>query len=193
MHILFLGADAFPIYRRFAAGLKWAGARVSSLGHTSPEALDPAVRRLLDDHRQVKSLFDADEMLAGARKIDASQAIDRIETADESLVMAAANLREGLGLPGLSVRSATLCRDKTQMKEVLRKGGIACAESMAAENPTQVRQFVERHGFPVILKPRSGLGSEGTYRCDSPASLQQAVKALGVDRGNSVAIEEFIE
>jgi hypothetical protein len=45
----------------------------------------------------------------------------------------------------------------------------------------------------LILKPRAGLGSLETFRVDDRASLARAAGRLGVDRGESAAVEEFVE
>ncbi len=48
-------------------------------------------------------------------------------------------------------------------------------------------------GFPLIVKPRASLGSLGTYRVDNVRELERAGRELHVDRGESVAVEEFVE
>jgi hypothetical protein len=119
--------------------------------------------------------------------------VDLLETGDESLVLPVAQARESLGLPGLSVRSARLCRDKAAMKEALRGAGVPCAASEAVSSLDALRGFVEREGYPVVLKPRSALGGLGTFRVDDAAQLAQAAAKLGVDRGSSAQVEEFVE
>ena len=49
--------------------------------------------------------------------------MDRLEATIESHIMpAAAQVRENCTIPGTSVRTAWLCRDKPSMKEALRAG-----------------------------------------------------------------------
>lgn len=134
MHVLFLSPESQPYYREFVRGLKEVGARVTGLGHAPRHALAPPLRAQLDEYVSVRSLFDPHETLAAAREIARTHAIDRVEMTDEPLVVPAAHLREALGLPGVSVRTATLCRDKTAMKEFLRANGVACAASRAASS-----------------------------------------------------------
>ncbi len=94
--------------------------------------------------------------------------------------------------PGTSVRTAFLCRDKPAMKEVLREAGDPLrAVDRRRSTPTRSCAFVERVGFPVILKPRDAAGASGTYRrVESPSDLARAIdarrrraRALGRDRG----------
>ena len=61
--------------------------------------------------------------------------------------MAAAQVRENCTIPGTSVRTAWLCRDKPSMKEALRAAGVPTAASTAADNAEQVQQFAEGGGL----------------------------------------------
>ena len=118
--------------------------------------------------------------------------IDRLEATIESHQMAAAEVREARGIPGTSLRTTWLCRDKPSMKEALRQAGVPTAASTAADSAAEVRAFAEQTGFPLILKPRSGAGAQGTVRVDSMADARTA--ALGDFGGaGSIAVEEFVE
>jgi hypothetical protein len=119
--------------------------------------------------------------------------VDRLEATVEAHIMPAAHVRERRGIPGTSVRTAYLCRDKPAMKQALREAGIPCAQSTGAESGNEVRDFAERVGFPLIIKPRSAAGAAGTYKVTDGAELEQAIRESGVDRGGTVAVEEFIE
>jgi hypothetical protein len=77
------------------------------------------------------------------------------------------------------------------MKEVLREGGVPCAQSIGASTAAEVHAFAERVGFPLILKPRDGAGASGATRVDTTAELDAALAAFGGAR--SIAVEEFIE
>lgn len=193
MHVLFLAPEGQAYYREFVRGLKETGARVTGLGHSPRERLPENLKPYLDDYVRVKSLFDPQETLQAAREIDRGHAIDRLEMTDEPLVVAAARLREALHLPGLSVQTAILCRDKSAMKDHLRAQGISCAQSIAADSPEAIHAFAEREGFPIIIKPRAGFGSLHTHRVESRADLERVLPTLSLGPGRSVAVEEFVE
>ncbi|MEM8996952.1 MAG: ATP-grasp domain-containing protein [Acidobacteriota bacterium] len=192
-HIVFVGPDLFSAYTDMVRGLEQAGATVTGVGHTPLRGLDPRLHRRLSHYVRVGSLLDRRTVLDAVRKIDRRRTVDQIETGDESLVLITAQVREAMGLPGLTVRSATLCRDKPAMKEALREAGVPCAASTAAASLAELRAFAEREGFPLILKPRAALGGLGTYRVDNVAELEKAAVQLKVHAGASVAVEEFVE
>ena len=107
--------------------------------------------------------------------------------------MPTARVREACGIPGLSVETSFLCRDKPAMKQVLRDAGVPCAHSLGASSVEEVLSFVERVGFPVILKPRSSAGAEGTHRVDGLAELERLLTDSGIGQGAPIAVEEFVQ
>jgi len=192
-HVVFVGPDLFSSYGDMVRGLQQVGATVSGIGRTPVGRLDARLRRLLDAYVPVADLASPVAIADAARDLARGRPVDLLETGDEALVLPVAQARATLGLPGLSVRSATLCRDKAAMKDALRAAGVPCAASAAVASLDAARHFAEREGFPVIVKPRSALGGLGTSRADDAAQLEEAARRLGVDRGASVQLEEFVE
>ena len=192
-HVALVGADLFSAYHDLARGLKQVGALVTGIGFTSLDRLPAGLRPWLDNWEQVGNVADPAAIFEAARRASRRRPLDRLETGDENLVLPTAQAREGLGLPGLSVRTAHLCRDKPAMKEALRAAGIPCAESAAVASLGELEAFAERVGYPLILKPRGGLGGLGTFRAGGAGELLAAAHQLGVDRGSSAAVEEFVE
>jgi hypothetical protein len=193
-HVALVGADLFSAYHDLARGLKQVGALVTGIGSTSSSAALPAgLKPWLDAWEPVANMLDPASILDAARRAGRRRALDRLETGDENLVVPTAEARAALGLPGLSVRTALLCRDKPAMKEALRAAGLPCAESTAAASLADLEAFAARVGYPLALKPRAGLGGIGARRVERHDELVAAARALGVGAGRSVAAEEWIE
>ncbi|HUO80721.1 MAG TPA: ATP-grasp domain-containing protein [Steroidobacteraceae bacterium] len=193
MNVIFV-EPSFPYYQRdFVRGLAAAGARVIGVGERPADALDPELRRWLADYEPVRSVVDQAALLAAVRRVQGRVWVDRLEATIEAHILPVARVREASGIPGTSVRTAWLCRDKPAMKAALREAGVPCAQSTSADDARTVREFAARVGFPLILKPRAGAGAAGTTRVDTPAELERAIAAAGVERGASIAVEEFIE
>jgi formate-dependent phosphoribosylglycinamide formyltransferase (GAR transformylase) len=119
--------------------------------------------------------------------------VDRLEATIEAHTLPAAQVREACTIPGTSVRTAWLCRDKPSMKQALREAGVPTAASAGASTAAEVVAFAEQVGYPVILKPRSGAGALDTMRADDPASLEHALGVFGGQGVESIAVEEFVE
>ncbi|MDH3285428.1 MAG: ATP-grasp domain-containing protein [Acidobacteriota bacterium] len=193
MHVLFV-EPSFPLnQRRFVRGLHAAGARVTGIGEAPVEALGDELRGWLYGYEQVRSVVDAQALSDAVRRVQGREWVDRLEATVEAHMLAAAKVREACSIPGTSYKTTYLCRDKPAMKEVLREAGVPCAASTGASSADEVRAFVERVGYPVILKPRDGAGAAGTWRAANDDELQVAISSSYVDRGASVAVEEFVE
>ena len=124
MRVLML-APAFPTEMPFfARGLASAGARVVGVGDQPVAALPAMTQEALSDYLQVPSLFDDDAVLSQVRRFAESAPIDRVETLWEPLVLLAAQLRQHLGLPGMTVEQTVPFRDKERMKQVLEEAGV---------------------------------------------------------------------
>ena len=179
--------------REFVRALHAVGARVTGIGERPKESLDDELRHWLTHYEQVGNITDESQVERAVRFVQSKVRVDRLEAVVEAHVMCAARVREACGIPGTSVRTTFLCRDKPAMKEALRQAGIPCAQSIGSSSPAEIRAFAAEAGFPLVVKPRDGAGASGTVRVDNGAELDRALLALGVDQGRSVAVEEFIE
>src|SRR5947207_13603752 len=179
--------------REFVRALHAVGARVTGIGERPKEWLDPELRHWLTHYEQVGNITDEAQVERAVRFVQSQVRVDRLEAVVEAHVMCAARVREICGIPGTSVRTTFLCRDKPAMKDALRQAGIPCAQSIGSGSPDEIRAFAGRVGFPLVIKPRDAAGASGTARVDTPGELEQAMASFGVGRGRSVAVEEFIE
>jgi carbamoylphosphate synthase large subunit len=193
MHVVFV-EPAFPRNQReFPRALKQAGARVTGIGESAPQSLDPELRSWLDGYEQVPSVTNVQALLDAVRRVQARGWVDRLEATVEAHIEPAAAVREACSIPGTSTRTAFLCRDKPAMKDALRAAGVPCARSLGTDSADQARAFAKEVGFPLIVKPRSAAGASGTHRAGNADELEHAIRASHLDRGAPVALEEFIE
>ncbi len=193
MNVIFV-EPAFPANQReFVRGLVSAGATVVAIGERSKDSLDSQLRDWLFEYIQVPSVCDEARMIEAVRFIQSKMWVDRMEATIEAHIMPTARVREACTIPGISVHTSHLCRDKPTMKEVLRGADVPCAQSLGSGDRKEILEFASRVGFPLIIKPRSGAGASGTHRTDNLEQLHQALDQSAVGRGGNVAVEEFIE
>src|SRR5436309_5193591 len=193
MHVLFV-EPAFPSnQRQFVRGLHKAGARVTGIGERPLEYLDGELKSWLHAYEQVGSVCDEDALYRTVRRVQEREWVDRLEATVEAHILPVARVRAKARIPGTSVETAFLCRDKPAMKEALRRAGVPCAQSAGASSVEEVRAFAARVGYPIIVKPRAAAGAAGTHRVDGPDDLERILRECGVGRGADVAVEEFIE
>ena len=193
MDVIFL-EPCFPANQReFVRALHAVGARVTGIGERPKESLDPELRHWLYHYEQIGNVTSDDQVERVVRFVQQKVQVDRLEAVVEAHVLTAARVREKCGIPGTSVKTTWLCRDKPAMKEALRAAGVSCAQSIGSDDPEEIKAFVAKIGFPVIVKPRDAAGASGTWRADNGPELDRAMGAAGVGRGKGVAVEEFIE
>lgn len=193
MNVVFVEPNFPANQREFVRALRQVGATVIAIGETRHEHLDSAVSGWLHDYVQVRSVTDVGALIEAVRSVQSRLWVDRLEATIEAHILPVAEAREQCSIPGLSVHTCFLCRDKPAMKDALRAAGVPCAASLGSGDPVAIQAFAKEIGFPLIVKPRAGAGAAGTSRVDSREQLQAALEAAGVGRGGQVAVEEFNE
>src|SRR3954452_4420967 len=179
MNVVFVDPAFPPTQRHFVRALAEVGATVIGIGDRPEEWLDEELRSWLWHYHVVPNVTDVGVMTDAVRWIQDRIWVDRLEATIESHTLAAAQVRETCTIPGTSVRTAWLCRDKPSMKEVLRSAGVPTAASTGASTADEVRDFARNIGYPLILKPRTGAGALDTTRVDSDTELDAALSMFG--------------
>ena len=193
MNVIFI-EPGFPANQReFARGLAAAGATVIGIGERSMDELDGELKSWMLHYHQVGNVTDVGQLVGAVRWVQGQLWVDRLESTIEAHQMAAAQAREICSIPGTSVHTTYLCRDKPSMKEALRQVGVPTAQSTAASSAAEVHAFAAQVGFPLILKPRAAAGAAGTVRVDNDVELNHALGELGGSGTDSIAVEEFVE
>jgi len=150
VNIIFI-EPAFPANQReFVRGLAAAGATVIGIGERPVDYLDQELRDWMLHYQQIGNVTDVGTLVEAVRFAQSRVWIDALESTIEAHTMAAAQAREACGIPGTSVRTAYLCRDKPSMKEVLRDAGIPTALSTAASSAAEVRAFAAANGVELV-------------------------------------------
>jgi biotin carboxylase len=191
MDVVFLSPHYPPEMREYTRGLAEVGARVFGVGDSPLGAIPAATRAHLTDYLQVPSIMDEADVAKRVRAWLTGRNVDRIETNWEPLILLAARLREALGVPGMTYETALGFRDKQVMKERLKAAGLRVPHAFRCRSGAEIREAVERIGYPVCIKPIAGAGSADTYRVDDLAGLE---RTLALTRHvPEVSVEEFVE
>jgi hypothetical protein len=194
-HVVFVAPHFLENTNRYLAAFAGlADAELSVVSAEPESAMPPALRRRIAGHYRVPSCTDARALTAAVAAIaQGVSKVDRVAGALEQLQLPMAEVREALDIEGLRPDVAGRFRDKDLMKAVLRAHGVPVAESALATSTDELRAFADRVGLPVIVKPRAGLGTRGTYRVTSAEDLA-ALAALGVvpTPEQPLQVEEFV-
>lgn len=101
----------------------------------------------------------------------------------------AARLRERFQLAGQTLSSAMSFRDKVLMKKIAQQAGVPTPPIIRLEQPIDLIQFVQTHGYPIIVKPIDGVGSKNTHLLHTRHDLIQFLKE---DFSSSYVAEGFV-
>ena len=193
MNVIFVEPFFPKNQREFVRALKEVGATVVGIGETPKHGLDSQLLDWMLEYIEVPSVCDEGAMIDAVRFVQNKIWVDRMEATVEAHIMPTAKVREACTIPGISVQTAFLCRDKPAMKEALRAAEVPCAQSFGGGKSTEIVEFANHVGYPLIIKPRSGAGASGTSKVNNEDELLRALAEAHVDRGGEVAVEEFIE
>jgi hypothetical protein len=153
------------------------------------EAMPDGMRSRIAGHYRVTNLETEALTLAARAITKAIGRIDRLVGFLEELQVSLAEVRDALDIDGLRTQTARNFRDKDRMKSVLRAAGVPVARSALATNRAELERIVEEIGYPVIVKPRAGLGTRSTYRVTNRAELAALPAPT---RDVPLQVEEFV-
>ena len=190
-HVVFIAPRYLENTNRYVKAFAELDAITLSLVSADPEdAIPAALRGRVAGHVRVADCLDGAQLTHAVRELRRSIGpVDRLAGVLEELQMPMAEVRDALGIEGLSTAIARNFRDKDRMKEVLRAHGVPVARSALAMARADLEAFVDRVGYPMIVKPQAGLGTRGTYRIETADDLAALAPPSPV---RPLQIEEFV-
>lgn len=191
MNVLMISPGFPKEMQYFTRGLASQGAQVVGLGDQPEGQLPDVARQALAAYLHVGSFQDEQGIVERVADFASRVPIHRVECLWEPYVILAARIRERLGLPGLTVQQTIPFRDKEIMKRVLDAAGIRTPHHYSATTVAQVLEGAETIGYPVIVKPIAGAGSESTYKVHDRQELDAILPALR--HVTEVSVEEFVQ
>jgi biotin carboxylase len=170
------------------------GVRTGLISQDPSDKLPVGLRRRIDAHRRIPDGLDPRQIADATRAVAAELGgrVDRLLGALEQLQVPLGEVRDALGIEGMGAEAARNFRDKARMKDVLSRHGVPCARHTRVEGERAAREFAERVGFPLVLKPAAGAGAKGTYRVADARELDEALAAARPAPERPAVLEEFV-
>lgn len=116
-----------------------------------------------------------EEWVAFARLVHELQPVTRIGTFSDQGQVAAAAAGQALGIPTHSVETVRLVHDKYAMRRRLAEAGVESTPSAMVGDEGELWDFAATHGYPVVVKPMSGMASAGVSIISGPAEASAAL------------------
>ena len=148
--------------------------------------------------------FDYPTFEHSALEVHRENPFDAILCLIDIRLVEASRLAEKLGLRFLNLTTTRLLRDKFSVREVLAKRGVRQPRFALAKTVDELRQAVTEIGYPALVKPSDGYGSQNVSVLFSEKNLNALAASFlqttlnptdygfGVCANNRFSIEQYI-
>eukprot|EP01112_Ceratiomyxa_fruticulosa_P008978 TRINITY_DN2335_c0_g1_i1.p1 TRINITY_DN2335_c0_g1~~TRINITY_DN2335_c0_g1_i1.p1 ORF type:complete len:407 (-),score=76.00 TRINITY_DN2335_c0_g1_i1:72-1292(-) len=188
LKFVFLSPHFPPWLYRYAQKLSEEGVVVLGLSDEPWENLDSRLKSSLTEYYRVNSMNDYEQLYrAMGHFIHKHGRIHFVESINEHWLETEARLRDDFNIPGYTYEQMSNYKKKSYMKKVFKEAGLDCAKGLFPASLEDALKFAHQVGYPLIAKPNSGVGAEGTHKLDNDQDLEKIWKP-----DNKLFLEEFI-
>jgi biotin carboxylase len=189
-HVVFIAPRFLENTNRYVKAFTQLDITLSVVSCDPATAIPPSLRPRIAGHFRVDACLDSTQLTHAVRALSrAVGPVDRLAGMLEELQLPMAEVRDALGIEGLTSKIARNFRDKDQMKQVLRAHGVPVAKSTLAHSFAELETFIATVGYPVIVKPPAGLGTRATYRITNADDLLALAPPTAAQ---PLQVEEFV-
>lgn len=191
-NVVFISPNFPTNYWQFCRELKKNGMNVLGIGDQPYEELNPELKENLHEYYKVSNLENYDEVYRGvAFLIFKYGPIDWLESNNEYWLERDARLRTAFHITsGFQEEDIPRIKYKSKMKEYYRNVGISTARYYLVEDREGCLEFIQKVGYPVVVKPDNGVGASQTYKLSSDEELDDFLQKKTPDV--SYIMEEFV-
>lgn len=191
MNFVFLSPYFPNNFYNFCVELNKAGVNVLGIGDQPYEELRTELKDSLTEYYRVDQMEDYSQLLKACGYFTHKYGkIDRIESHNEHWLETDARLRTDFNVTGLKIDEIGPMKYKSKMKEVFNQAGLNTARGKVVDNLAEAERFIEKVGYPVVVKPDSGVGAADTYKIQNHDQLLEFFeKKLAL----AYIMEEYIE
>lgn len=194
-HLLVVSAGAAQQYRAYILESLARKFDITLLDHRHEKWTQAFSSRIIE-----ADVLDEDA-LAQVVALNKKKPLNGILCYDELRIVAAARLAQKFQLPTTDPEALLACRDKYKTRLALEQAGVGQPRFHLAANEKEALQCAADLGYPLVIKPRALMASEGVRVIHSPEELKNHYKAtadLMPDKGDeykfsTILLEEYVE
>lgn len=178
MNFIFISPH-FPVnYYLFCEELRRNGVNVLGIGDCEYDYLEYNLKHALTEYYKVDSLENYDQMMRAVAYFTFKYGkIDWLESNNEYWLLQDARLRTDFNIAtGYQKDEIERLRSKYVMKSFYQKAGVPAAPCCRIETPQSCRDFIDTHGYPIVVKPECGLGAQRTWRISNEEELERLLE-----------------
>lgn len=168
--------------------------RLGVISQEPSHQLPAPIRGKVHAHWQVSDALNPQQLAHATGSMSASLGlpVHRLFGAVEQLQEPLAEARELLGIEGMKADIVRNFRDKARMKALFRRAGVPCARHRPVRDEIDAWIFANEVGFPVVIKPLAGAGTQATFMVENRERLHAVLQIIAPAPGREAVIEEFI-
>lgn len=146
------------------------------------------------------NMFDYDFALETVRTLNKRKRIDGIISFSEFHIVHVAKIANEMDLPGVSIDAVEKSRNKDLHRIALAEAGLPQPEFFVAKSEIEVRDCVNRMGFPCIMKIADGTAGQYVACVHNPDEVDQFIaeaanedvtRGRGITRRMTYLVESF--
>jgi biotin carboxylase len=193
-NVVFVAPYALDATTRFVTAVTAVpGTRVGLVSTDPVDHFPSTIRSAIAGHWRTDDCLDVEQLTRAVAALARHLGpIDRLVAILENLQVPLGEVRERLGIPGLSAATAEKFRDKARMKKEFEAAGVPCARSARVESADQAAEFARGVAFPFVAKPLAGAGARNTFRIEDADQLRDWLRAAPPRPDEPMVLEEFI-
>ena len=191
MNFVYISPSFPKNFYQFCNRLKLNGVTVLVIADTPYDQLSEELKNSIDDYYQVYSMENYDEMIkAMGYFIFHYGHIDWLESNNEYWLEQDAKLRTDFNITtGIHTNHIEDIKCKSKMKKFYEEAGVKTARYHLVTNLDEGLQFIEKVGYPVVVKPDNGVGAAKTYKISNQDELENFYQEEHVTQ---YIMEEFV-
>ena len=191
-NFIFISPNFPTNYWQFCRELKNNGMNVLGIGDCPYNELTQEQRNSMHEYYKVSSLENYDEVFRAVAFFTFKYGkIDWLESNNEYWLERDAKLRTEFHITsGFQEEDMVRTRYKSGMKAFYAKAGIPTARYHLVKDFEPAKEFANKVGYPVVVKPDNGVGANATYKLQSDSDLDYFFHTK--DNSVQYIMEEFV-
>ena len=166
MNFVYISPQFPKNFYHFCESLKNNGVNVLGIGDTPYDQLSPELKANLTEYYKVNTLESLDEKIrAIGYFIHRYGKIDWLESNNEYWLESDAKLRTEFNITtGMMVDHINDFKEKSAMKAFYEKARVPTARYHLVQGQEDAKAFIEKVGYPVVLKHHNRVVDSATYK-----------------------------
>ncbi|MEU7424589.1 ATP-grasp domain-containing protein [Streptomyces sp. NPDC048362] len=148
----------------------------------------------VDQVHVLRDATDIDALRRSIRAIHAERPVDGFVATVDALVVPVATIAREIGVPFTDAHAAAAAKQKDRCRDILAAAGLDSTRHAVVAGFDEAAAFAARTGYPVVVKPARGSGSEGAHVVADVRELRTVLtgpRAAGAYR-TGILVEEYL-